>query len=183
MATISTSGASAANPAATESWRRTSPPTMESTFVHPPSATRSREVARVCSPTTRITSRIDCACSAVVSTRARRGRPPSGRKTLSGAPKRSPFPAATMIAAATNCDRSGGCMRRSGEDHAPGSGLEHASYGHTCLGADERLAAIDDDHRAVFEEADALSGLASFLDDFEVDLFARQHRRPQRALE
>ena len=46
---------------------------------------------------------------------------------------------------------------RLGEDHPPGDGLEHPGDGHVEVLVDVPGAALDDDHRAVIEEADALA--------------------------
>ena len=57
-------------------------------------------------------------------------------------------------------------MFRGGEDHPAGAGLEEPGHGHgTC--ADRRLAAIDNNHRAVIQEPNALSGFPPFLNDVE----------------
>ena len=69
---------------------------------------------------------------------------------------------------------------RLGEDHPPGDGLEDARDRDVDVAVDEPRAALDDDHRAVVEEADALAGLLALLDDPDAQLLARAARPASR---
>ena len=74
-------------------------------------------------------------------------------------PIRSEAPAATMIASAKPA--AAGPVRsiepRLGEDHPARHGLEDPRDGHVDILVDVPGAALDDDHRPVIEEADALA--------------------------
>ena len=78
-------------------------------------------------------------------------------------------------------------VRRSGrpqcEDHPAGDGLEDARDRHVELALEVAAAALDDDHRAVVEERDALAGLLALLDDLDPERFAGQERRLDRVRE
>ena len=66
---------------------------------------------------------------------------------------------------------------RLGEDHPPGHGLQDARHREVDILVDQPGAALDHDHRAVVQEADALSGLLALLDDPDPQLLAGQDRR------
>src|SRR5215469_13266292 len=60
------------------------------------------------------------------------------------------------------------------EDHPAGGGLEHRSHFDADLLALPLASVLDDDHRTVIEEADALVLFLAFLDDADSHLFARK---------
>ena len=63
---------------------------------------------------------------------------------------------------------------RLGEDHPAGDGLEDPRHRHVEVLVDVPDPALDDDHRPVVEEADALAGLLALLDDPDPQLLAGQ---------
>ena len=62
------------------------------------------------------------------------------------------------------------------EDHAAGAGLQHAGDRGGDVLVDVVAAAFDDDHRAVFEVADALARFFARLDDPHLDAVRRAER-------
>src|SRR5215211_5703385 len=88
------------------------------------------------------------------------GRPLRGRSTFSGAPSRVPRPAATMIAVAELNALSPSGLLRCREEHAAGAGLEESGHCHGHVLADQTAATIDNNHRAVIQIPNALSGFA-----------------------
>jgi hypothetical protein len=59
------------------------------------------------------------------------------------------------------------------EDHTAGAGLQDAGDKGADVFADVLAAALDDDHRAVLEVADALARLLARLDDANFERFSR----------
>src|SRR5215211_291033 len=107
------------------------------------------------------------------------GRPLRGRSTFSGAPSRVPRPAATMIAIAEfNALNPSGLLRRR-EDHPSGGGLEEPGHGYGDLLTNQTAAAVDDNHRAVIQEPNTLSGFAPFLDHVQRNLLTGTHERTE----
>src|SRR5262249_30186880 len=89
-------------------------------------------------------------------------------------PKRVPRPAATMIAqngAAVTGRIYGpeGLVGDGCEQHAPDRRLHIRRHAHVGLLADEARGSCHNDHRAVLEEADALSGLLALATDRQLD--------------
>ena len=72
---------------------------------------------------------------------------------------------------------------RLGEDHPSGDRLQDPGDRDVDVPVDVSRAALDHDHRAVVEEADALAGLLALLDDPHPELLARQDRRLDRVRE
>ena len=68
-------------------------------------------------------------------------------------------------------------MFEAAEDHAAGAGLQHAGDENDGVFADVLAAAFDDDHRAVFEVADALTLFFAWFDDAILQRLAwHEHR-------
>src|SRR3954471_21427973 len=101
-------------------------------------------------------------------------RPPSRTNAFGrSAASRSPAPAATTIAQISPVTSRG----EPGEDHLAAGRLQDARDLGLHELSDVVACALDDDHRAVVQVADALLGLLALADHLHPEGLAGQHRR------